>query len=932
MVLTDGSTMSSATFVCTQWGTKTQTITLHYSTDGGQTYTSTGVTSTNFTITDNNLPAGTNAVKITFSNSSNQVGIASASIVKVSSTTPSFTITNNNEIAYDATSGSFDFTVNNPANDGVITVSENVDWISNAAISENSVTFTTTTNEARSSREGVITLTYTYNTNETVTEEVTVTQAGDPNATMTIAEVRAQNTGENVETIGVVTSCNDGTAYIQDETAAICVYGEELTVGDKIRVSGKLSTYNGLLEITEPTVTVLTQDNTVEPTVMTIAEIKESTNQGWLVRIEDATVTAIDGDNTTIAQGENTIIVRDIPSNGVFGFDDVISLTGNIGYYNKAQIANPTDVQVQTASEEYYLAGSWSNGWSTQGMKKLTKNADGTYSYGFADFPAYTEFKIVEVKNGIQTWYDGGNHDQLYKIHNGWWKDIPLIANDNAKNFTIENAGTYTFTLDVENMKLTVTGWEYYLRGSFNNWTNDDKFTDEGNGVYKLSKHIAADAEFKVYAETNKYYSNNSFSQANCDVPLYLDHNNNMLTGVEGDFEFTLTAGNNSLNLTVEGWPVVVEGDKFVKVTSTNELTNGKYLIVYEEGSLAFDGGLETLDAVGNTIGVTIAGNEIAATEETQAAEFTIDVNAGTIKSASGQYIGRDSDTNGLETSTEPYTNTISIDANGNADVVSEGGAYLRYNATSGQTRFRYFKSSTYTSQKAIQLYKLLLPEATFSENDTEATTITANDNKLVNATLERTLSNAYWSTFSVPFNVTADQVKAVMGENVELREFDGSEGTVINFKTATAITAGHAYLVKPETAVTNPVFNGVTVVNTTGIADSDDRGYGFIGAVIKKTLKTDQTELFLGTDAKFYYPEADKATMKGLRGYFVVPEGTETSKLSVDVEGSGIATSINSMNIEGMGDGNFYNLNGQRVNAPQKGLYIVNGKKVIIK
>ena len=308
-------------------------------------------------------------------------------------------------------------------------------------------------------------------------------------------------------------------------------------------------------------------------------------------------------------------------------------------------------------------------------------------------------------------------------------------------------------------------------------------------------------------------------------------------------------------------------------------------------------------------------------------------MNAGTIKSASGQYIGRDSDTNGLETSTEPYTNTISIDANGNADVVSEGGAYLRYNATSGQTRFRYFKSSTYISQKAIQLYKLLLPEATFSENDTEATTITANDNKLVNATLERTLSNTYWSTFSVPFNVDAAQVTAVLGEGVGLRKFQGSEGTVIKFQEATTIEAGHAYLVKPAETVTNPVFNGVTVVNTTGIKDSDNNGYGFVGAVIKKTLKTDQTELFLGTDAKFYYPESDAvATMKGLRGYFVVPAGTKPSKLSVDVEGSGIATSINSMNIEGMGDGNFYNLNGQRVNAPQKGLYIVNGKKVIIK
>ena len=82
LVLTDGSTMNSATFVCTQWGNKTQTITMWYSTDGGETYTSTGVTSTNFAITAS-LPEGTNAVKITFSSSDNQVGIAYASVSKV---------------------------------------------------------------------------------------------------------------------------------------------------------------------------------------------------------------------------------------------------------------------------------------------------------------------------------------------------------------------------------------------------------------------------------------------------------------------------------------------------------------------------------------------------------------------------------------------------------------------------------------------------------------------------------------------------------------------------------------------------------------------------------------------------------------------------------------------------------------------------------
>ena len=79
-IMKDGYIISAATFTCKQWGSKAQTITLHYSTNGGVSYTSTGVTSTNFTITKSDLPSGTNAVKITFSSTSNQVGISSATL------------------------------------------------------------------------------------------------------------------------------------------------------------------------------------------------------------------------------------------------------------------------------------------------------------------------------------------------------------------------------------------------------------------------------------------------------------------------------------------------------------------------------------------------------------------------------------------------------------------------------------------------------------------------------------------------------------------------------------------------------------------------------------------------------------------------------------------------------------------------------------
>lgn len=146
---------------------------------------------------------------------------------------------------------------------------------------------------------------------------------------------------------------------------------------------------------------------------------------------------------------------------------------------------------------------------------------------------------------------------------------------------------------------------------------------------------------------------------------------------------------------------------KYNKVTAALTDYSGDYLIVYETDAVAFNGGLETLDGTSNTIDVTISDNTIAATTATDAAKFTITktVSGYTIASASGKYIGRTTDSNGMNEGSSASYNTISV-SGGNADIVGSGGAYLRYNPTSGQTRFRYFKSASYTGQKAIQLYK----------------------------------------------------------------------------------------------------------------------------------------------------------------------------------------------------------------------------------
>ena len=145
----------------------------------------------------------------------------------------------------------------------------------------------------------------------------------------------------------------------------------------------------------------------------------------------------------------------------------------------------------------------------------------------------------------------------------------------------------------------------------------------------------------------------------------------------------------------------------YQKVTSSSEIEDGQYLIVYETASVALNGGLSTLDAVSNTISVSITNNEIEKTAATQAAEFTIDVSEGSLLSASGKYAGVSSYSNGLDSSDTLIENSFDIDENENAliTVSTAGGTMtMKYNDTSGQTRFRYYKSG----QKDIQLYKFV--------------------------------------------------------------------------------------------------------------------------------------------------------------------------------------------------------------------------------
>lgn len=211
------------------------------------------------------------------------------------------------------------------------------------------------------------------------------------------------------------------------------------------------------------------------------------------------------------------------------------------------------------------------------------------------------------------------------------------------------------------------------------------------------------------------------------------------------------------------------------------------------------------------------------------------------------------------------------------------------------------------------------------------------------NVTLQRTLSKDYWNTFCVPFALDAEQVAQYFGEGTQLRTYEGNCNNIVYFATVDNIEAGKPYIMKPGNAVVqNPTFEGVSMVATGLDKNGNPQAVGDASTVQMKgiynqiELKTDKTELFLGDNDLFYYPidDIDARTIGGLRAYFIVPQGTDIKKLRANLDGT--PTSLSTIFDTEESNAPVYNMQGQCVGnslrALKSGIYIQNGKKVVVK
>lgn len=252
---------------------------------------------------------------------------------------------------------------------------------------------------------------------------------------------------------------------------------------------------------------------------------------------------------------------------------------------------------------------------------------------------------------------------------------------------------------------------------------------------------------------------------------------------------------------------------------------------------------------------------------------------------------------------------------------------------------------------------------------------------RLQNRTLYR---DNHWNTICLPFAMTPAQIAAsplagatIVKLNEERSGFYnnkldyqglGYDHPVVLFwfdtvkKNTESLIAGQPYLVKwtagyEHTEDGNYVdntakggtrheldFPGVTITATqAGAWEGQATLSGSVTFQGTFSLSEDLDEvdgdgnmnLVLGANNKLYHPSST-INVGACRGYFKVPQAAVAAAhefvLAFD---GGETTSIRTVNGSGLtvhGSDTYYNLNGQRLSAPQKGINIVNGKKVIIK
>ena len=213
--------------------------------------------------------------------------------------------------------------------------------------------------------------------------------------------------------------------------------------------------------------------------------------------------------------------------------------------------------------------------------------------------------------------------------------------------------------------------------------------------------------------------------------------------------------------------------------------------------------------------------------------------------------------------------------------------------------------------------------------NETEDFTPT---NTFANVTLNRTIKAAM-NTVVLPFELTADDIVTLGGEGAVAYTISDYADDNLKFATAETVSANTPFFLKATAAGTSFTFNKKFIEE--GMPESvfgDGIGslLGSYAATFDVPMSDEMQTAYILSGGKFY--KVDSAvTIKGTRFCILLDGEHNANTLGFTFE-DGEANAINGIASETAAPEGIYNLQGQKVEKATKGIYIINGKKVLVK
>ncbi|WP_294722528.1 hypothetical protein [Prevotella sp.] len=286
---------------------------------------------------------------------------------------------------------------------------------------------------------------------------------------------------------------------------------------------------------------------------------------------------------------------------------------------------------------------------------------------------------------------------------------------------------------------------------------------------------------------------------------------------------------------------------------------------------------------------------------------------------------------------------------------ISEGYVTYRFSVKAGKTYY-LFASGTKLALSGFKFKQ----DAGSAENVTlygnadNASTINGlTEDNQYNVTLNRSFGANKWYAVVLPFSVSQKQMKSVFGEGVSVLHYNNVTGTTLNLTEHyyQMIVGGTPVFVKPSKGVDNPTFDNVTLTSK-DVVDIENSGFKCTGSWDNEDFP-EYSYFINAKDNKFYLydPTQVAAGTKPHAGAFrawiisTSPNPAAAAQLNMRINGiedndetTAIwnAISADDDNAE-VGSKDIYSLSGQKMNTTDtrslpKGIYIVNGKKFIVK